>query len=293
MSVMLLAAPATRTNPGSRHLPSCRRRRWLLPNLRRYASALALAGGTAFAVAAGEARADYTGSNHVAVAVYVGGGATGKGVPRVLSILGAARNVTAARMTPAEIQAGALKQYDVVVFTGGSGSGQARALGQGGCQEVKEFVENGGGYVGICAGSYLACSGFSWGLGLINAKTLSPLWKRGTDMVKVELTGRGRDILGPLPGALDCLYYQGPIVGPAGLPDLPEYEPLAFYRSEVAKNGTPKGIMVNSPAIFAGRYGKGRVLCFSPHPEQSKGLENFVTRAVVWAAARREAETSP
>ena len=163
-------------------------------------------------------------------------------MPRVLALLAAATNVTAVRIGPKDIQAGGLRRFNVVMFTGGSGSGQARALDHAGCAEVKDFVEKGGGYVGICAGSYLACSGFSWGLGLINAKTLSPLWKRGTAMVKIELTDRGREILGPLRGELNCLYFQGPIVGPASAQELPKYEPLAFFRSEVAKNNTPKGI---------------------------------------------------
>jgi hypothetical protein len=155
-------------------------------------------------------------------------------------------------------------------------------------------VEQGGGYIGICAGAYLAGSGYPWSLGMQKAKTLSPLWERGVATVKIELTDWGREILGPRQGELDCLYYQGPIVGAGGAPELPEYEPLAFFRSEVAKNNTPKGIMVNSPAILASRFGKGRVLCFSPHPEQSKGLEPFVTRAVVWAASRpRPTEVGP
>jgi hypothetical protein len=204
-----------------------------------------------------------------------------------MALLGAATNVTVVRVSPEDIQAGALQRFDVVMFTGGSGSGQAKALGETGRREVKQFVEQGGGYVGICAGSYLACSGFSWSLGLVNAKTLSPLWKRGTAIVKIELTDRGREILGPREGELDCLYFQGPIMGPGGAPAMPEFEPLAFFRSEVAKNNTPKGIMVNSPAILASRCGKGRVLCFSPHPEQSKGLEAFVTRAIGWVAARK------
>jgi hypothetical protein len=251
-------------------------------------------GWFACAGAAAGTPSDPIAAEHIAVAVYVGGGSTGKGVPRVLALLGAVTNVTVVRIGPEDIQAGALRRFDVVMFTGGSGSGQARALGQTGCREVKQFVEKGGGYVGICAGSYLACSGFAWGLGLLNAKTLSPLWERGTAIVKIELTDRGREILGPRHGKLDCLYFQGPIVGPAGAPELPEFEPLAFFRSEVAKNNTPKGIMVNSPAILTSRFGKGRVLCFSPHPEQSKGLETFVTSAVFWAAARaRQAEAGP
>ena len=280
LAAILKASPEARPNLSSHIMRS------LLPQLNRCAGALALTGWFACACAAVEMPSDHIAPEHIAIAVYDGGGSAGKGVPRVLSLLGAVTNVSVARISPKDIQTGALRRFDVVMFTGGSGSGQARALGQTGCQEVKQFVEKGGGYVGICAGSYLACSGFSWSLGLLNAKTLSPLWKRGTATVKVELTDRGREILGPCQGKLDCLYFQGPIVGPAGAPELPEFEPLAVFRSEVAENNTPKGIMVNSPAIFAGRFGKGRVLCFSPHPEQTKGLETFVTRAVAWTAAR-------
>ena len=287
-AALVTDSPEARRNL-SRHI-----RRLLTQCLSRCACALALIGWVVCAGAAAETPSDLIAAEHIAVAVYVGGGSTGKGVPRVLALLSAATNVSVVRLSPEDIQGGLLRRFDAVMFTGGSGSGQARALGQTGCHEVKQFVEKGGGYVGICAGSYLACSGFSWSLGLLNAKTLSPLWERGTAIVKIELTDRGREILGPCQGKLDCLYFQGPIVGPASAPELPEFEPLAFFRSEVAKNNTPKGIMVNSPAILGSRFGKGRVLCFSPHPEQSKSLDTFVTRAIVWAAARpRLAEVRP
>ncbi len=271
-------------HPVARHSFSRCPRPRLMPRLNRCAFGLALAGWFTLGNAA-DAPGSHNATNHLTVAVYAGAGAAGKGVPRVLELLNATSNMTAVRVSPKEIQDGTLRRFDVVVFSGGSGSAQARALGDAGRQEVEGFVDKGGGYVGICAGSYLACRGFSWSLGLINAKTLSPRWKRGTAIVKIELTNRGREVLGPLQGELNCLYFQGPIVGPAGAPALPEYEPLAFFRSEVAKNNTPKGIMINSPAAFAGHFGKGRVICFSPHPEQSKGLGSLVTRAVAWAAA--------
>jgi hypothetical protein len=280
------SAAITTDSPVARRKVSHLVRRALLARLSRCAGLLALTAWFACACAAAEIPSTPIAANRIAVALYDGGGSTGKGVPRVLALLGAATNVSVARISPEDIQAGALKRFDVVMFTGGTGSGQARALGPTGCREVRQFVEQGGGYIGICAGAYLAGSGYPWSLGMQKAKTLSPLWERGVATVKIELTDRGREILGPRQGELDCLYYQGPIVGPGGAPELPEYEPLAFFRSEVAKNNTPKGIMVNSPAILASRFGKGRVLCFSPHPEQSKGLEPFVTRAVVWAAGR-------
>jgi hypothetical protein len=225
-------------------------------------------------------------TGRTAVAVYDGGGIGGKGVPNVLAQLGRRTNFVARRVCPEDIRAGVLAQFDAVMFTGGSGSGQAKALGKDGRAEVKRFVESGGGYIGICAGAYLACNGFSWGLGIIDAKTLSPLWQRGTGQVELELTEQGRTILGERTGQFDCLYFQGPIVGPAEVAVVPDYDVLAFYRTEIANNNTPKGIIVNSPAIFSGHFGRGRVVCFSPHPEQTKGLEDFVPRAVAWVSAQ-------
>ena len=63
----------------------------------------------------------------------------------MLALLGAETNVSAARISPEDIRAGKLKGFDVVMFTGGTGSGQARALGETGRGEVKKFVEQGGG----------------------------------------------------------------------------------------------------------------------------------------------------
>jgi len=253
----------------------------------QFAFLLAVAGGAGRTAAEAPPRP-------LAAAVYEGAGATGKGVPRVLALLEATPGVTATRIRPEEIRAGTLRRFDVVVFTGGSGHGQAQALEPAGREEVKTFVRQGGRYVGICAGSYLASCGFSWGVNLIKAKTLSPLWKRGKGTVQIELTDRGREILGPFPGKLDCLYAQGPIVGPAHARDLPVYEPLAFFRSEIAKNNTPQGIMIHSPAIFASHFEKGRVLCFSPHPEQTAGLDRLVTQAIIWAGTpARQNGTGP
>lgn len=226
----------------------------------------------------------------IAVAVYDGPGNGGAGVPKVLEEIGRQPDMLAVRVSEEDIRGGALDGFQAVMFTGGSGSGQARALGLEGRQRIREFVDRGGCYLGICAGAYLACSGFSWGLGLIDAKTLSPLWQRGKATVKVELTPAGRRVLGMGEGWFGCLYAQGPIVGPAENENLPDFETLAHFRTEVAANNTPKGIMINSPAVFAGQFGRGRVICFSPHPEQTKRLESWISRAVAWGIQRpREA----
>jgi glutamine amidotransferase-like uncharacterized protein len=222
----------------------------------------------------------------IRVALYDAEGSTGKGVPRVKELLGKEKDVELVVFKPEDIRAGKLAGFNVVMFTGGSGSKQAEAIGEEGRAKVREFVEGGGGYIGICAGAYLACSGFSWGVKVLDAKTASPKWRRGEGNVKLELTERGREVFGASSGQFDVRYVNGPILVPAGAELLPDFEPLAHFRTELAKNDTPVGVMVNSPAIVAGNCGKGRVLVSSPHPEQTPGLEHFVAKAVRWAAGK-------
>jgi hypothetical protein len=225
----------------------------------------------------------------VKVALYCGPGTGGKGPPNLMQRLNTGTNSSIAQVTPEEIRSGVLTNYDVVIFAGGSGSGQANALGAAGREAVREFVGNGGGYIGICAGAYLATSGFSWGLGIINARTASPKWRRGVGTVKMELTGTGSGILGERRGGFEVHYANGPILRPANHPDLPAYESLAFFRTELAKNDTPPGIMVDSPAVIAAEFKRGRVVCISPHPEQTEGLDDIVPRVVEWMSPEKRA----
>jgi glutamine amidotransferase-like uncharacterized protein len=190
-------------------------------------------------------------------------------------------------VTADDIRGGALSKIDVLICPGGSGSKQAENLGAEGCKAIREFVKNGGGYVGFCAGSYLASANYTWSLGILNAKVVDrEHWARGTGDVTLKMTAEGKRILGATDEIVTCYYGQGPLLAPGNSTDVPAYQVLATYNSEIAKKGAPSGVMIGTTAIAAGNYGKGRVLCFSPHPEKTKGLEDFVRRAVRWAAGR-------
>lgn len=221
------------------------------------------------------------------VALYDAGGTGGKGPAAIERILGEA-GMRVDRLGPEEIQAASLTRFDLLVVPGGSGSKEASSIGPQGLQQVREFVDRGGAYMGICAGAYLCTNGFDWSLKILNAKTVSPRWNRGVGEVKIELTPAGRKILGDRAGLLDVHYANGPIITSAAVQGLPDYEVLAFFRTELAKNNTPEGVMANSPAIAAARCGKGRVVFISPHPEQTPGLEDFVRRAAHWATGRAD-----
>ena len=260
----------------------------LLANLsRRCPLALCLVlGATWTAPAASSDSPKAAAPDAVRVALYHGPGTGGKGPVNLKRKLNEGKASSLVEVSPEDIRAGVLTNYDVVIFAGGSGSKEAEAIGEAGRAAVRQFVANGGGYIGICAGAYLATSGFPWSLHLIAAKTISPKWKRGLGEVKVELTDAGRKVIGERAGPFGVLYANGPVVEPAPAASLAPYETFALFRTEMASNNVPVGIMIGAPAIFAGQYQKGRVVCVSPHPEQTPGLEEFIPRAVTWAAQR-------
>ena len=215
----------------------------------------------------------------IKVAVYDDKGATGKGIPSVEAILGQTADIKLTRLKGADIANGGLQGYDLVMFTGGSGSAEAAGLGEKGREEVRDFIRQGGGYVGICAGAYLACSGFEWGLGVLNAKTVSPKWRRGQGEVKIDGQAFGEKLADRA-----IRYANGPIIKADVRKDLPDFEVLVTFRSELALNDTPVGVMANSPAMVRSTFGLGRVFTSSPHPEQTAGWETLVEQAVRWTA---------
>jgi putative intracellular protease/amidase len=225
-------------------------------------------------------------TNFIRVALFDDAGVAGKGVPRVTELLKKTSDIKVSKVTGSQVAAGALTNFDVVMFTGGSGSKQAGALGEQGRENVRRFVREGGGYIGICAGAYLACSGYSWGIGVLNAKPVSSKWARGKGKVEIEMTSKGEALTSLPSGRREILYANGPIIQPGDQKDIAAYEPIAFFRTELAKNGTPEGVMIDSPAMVRGTFGKGRVLFSSPHPEQTSGMEEFIPASVRWASGK-------
>jgi glutamine amidotransferase-like uncharacterized protein len=224
----------------------------------------------------------------VRVALYNSYGTGGKSAWRVERCLTRHPEIVTRRITATEIMAGALGQFDVVVFPGGTGTGTARTIEKKGRSVVRKFVSDGGGLLGICAGAYFATRHYSWSLGVLDAKVLDTAhWARGSGTVRMKLSRAGRRLFSERKAEVPILYWQGPILARAGDPRIPDFEVLATYRTEIAKNGAPRGVMIGTPAIVRGRFGKGRVLVSSPHPEQTSALFDYVPRAVRWLATGR------
>ncbi len=221
----------------------------------------------------------------IPVALFVDGGVGGKGPDMFEETANATADLKVARVTGADIRAGELKGFRVLVVPGGSGSGEAKALDAAGREAVKAFVREGGCYVGICAGCYLASTGYSWSLDLLPAKVIDRAnWLRGTGMLKVEFTADGKEWMRPAEPLALCKYANGPIL--EAIPGSREkLIPLAYFREELVPNGSKPGVMLNTPAAVAARYGRGWAVGVSPHPEQTDGLKQVVPSAIRWAVA--------
>jgi glutamine amidotransferase-like uncharacterized protein len=229
----------------------------------------------------------------VRVAVFQGTG-VGPSADKLIATLQAAATgpFEITRLTAEAIRSGKLADVDVLVHPGGSGSKQGNDLGKEGRLAVRQFVKEGGGYLGVCGGAYLATNDYPWSLNLIDAKVVDKShWARGSGTVTLQLSPEGSKFLRHHKREMAIHYAQGPLLARRewGSRDVPDYESLAIYATEIAKNGAPRGIMARTSAVVRCEFGYGRVFCFSPHPELTDGLHHLIPLSVQWLARR----TSP
>jgi glutamine amidotransferase-like uncharacterized protein len=194
-----------------------------------------------------------------------------------------------------------LARFDVLIFPGGRAHKQADALGENARRAVKDFIRSGGGYVGICAGGFLASAQYDWSLGLVNTRILTgdqempgvgirSMADRGPGTVQIELTAEGQSIFGDRSAPIDISFSGGPIFLGPKWDDLPLTIPLAHYSTEVSNYAPQRGTMIGTPAIFAAKFGAGRIVAIGPHPESTKGAEFLVKLAVLATARTRATE---
>lgn len=227
------------------------------------------------------------------VAIYDHSKGDAKAPPALMRFLTKEAGFVCTRVRPEDIASGCLKEYDVLIMPGGSGSLQAQKLGETGRENIRTWVKNGGGYVGICAGAYLATTYYPWSLNILNARVVDrEHWARGTGQVKVEFTPEGKTALHAPEGEAEIYYGQGPLLAPDTKAEPAPFETLARYKSEIAKKGAPSGVMVGTTAMARGTFGQGRVICFSPHAEVKDG-PNYLTLAGVRWAGKQEALSTP
>lgn len=184
------------------------------------------------------------------VCVYAGSGAVlAKDVETALDRLA----IPYARVNEFDVKAGGLEGCSVLIIPGGYTEKCAIGLGEGGFEQIRKFVKSGGGYIGICAGAYLAperveVRGHPPGLGIIDIRNRR---EAGMGIRTIEVVRPDHPVARGYEGKVEIWYQNGPMIE-AG----EEVETLAVYER-------------GSAAVVCSAYGKGRVIIFSPHPEGS------------------------
>ncbi|BDZ68387.1 hypothetical protein GCM10025860_18350 [Methanobacterium ferruginis] len=230
----------------------------------------------------------------VNVLIYRGEGSTTDSVEGIIYCLKQAEkdnlNIQFNYTTTDVINSKTLANQDVLVISGGD----IRLIFNNpdiNPDDIKKFVEEGKGYLGICAGAYVASNyngeyGSGWGI----APNIECNYASIDDMQPLTLTNYGINTLKYSEGTINpCAFVINdtetitllsfPLINSPRLYKNGNYTPIAIY----TENDT---IMSGSAAILDDTYGSGRIILSGPHPELNPAKPGLVARMVLWASKR-------
>lgn len=220
------------------------------------------------------------GADLIRVALYTGHGTTQRARHNTGAVLNYhGSGIVATTVNESDIPFLSRDSFDVVYFPGGGGTTQAKAIGTAGQEAVKHFVQNGGGYVGVCAGAFLASqhlriSAFKDTTRPVKGKS------RGDGNCTLALTTEGVKDLSPFavdPSAMnktEFFYANGPVMGLSPkLPNVSNPRPLVVFTSSsvpIEKKYTGPNAGQGKVAVGVNNFGEGLVLVSGPHPETNE-----------------------
>ncbi len=168
------------------------------------------------------------------------------------------------------IKNGRLDNSNILCVPGGDMYQYAQSLSPEGMENIRGFIRNGGGYIGICGGAYFASEKVIWqgdqlpmtSLRLFSGTAEGPRNEIAPcpdyAMCKVNTVAPAHPITQSEPDSAWMLYYWGPMLVPnedANIVILGEYD-----------SG-------NQAAMLALDYGRGRVFLIGTHPEIEEDSE--------------------
>lgn len=188
------------------------------------------------------------------IAIYDGDGASWKG------------KILCERITKKMILEGALQRFSTLIMPGGRDKPYHAHLQGSPNQKIRQFVEDGGTYLGICAGAYYGCKlvefdkGFPLEvfeereLSFFNGSAIGPAYGKGTFEYGTEKGARLAKL--GMKDKIFHVYYNG---GPYFSGDFTNVKILARYLD----------LPERPPAIIECKVGKGRAILSGVHLEYS------------------------
>jgi len=241
--------------------------------------------GTSSTVSAAGSALAAGSSDVIKVLIYSGTGASTNCVNGVKTALASANSnnlvsgVTFSYATSSTLTSTILSGYDLLVMPGGSGG--SVYLNTISKSVIQNFVKNGGGYLGICAGAYAAAAhtdGYYDGWGIaphVYAKAVSYEGK-----LNMTITSTGAQVLNRS-GTITISHYNGAAMY------LTSSSAKIFATYADSKTGY-KGYA----DIVGDFYGNGRTVLIGSHPELSPQYPDIIANLIVWATSTSTSNNS-
>lgn len=190
-------------------------------------------------------------------------------IPNLIQWIGC--NLT--RVNGQDIKDGILDYMDILIFPGGEPPLYMAEVGVDGKAKIQEFLDNGGGYMGFCAGTFYASSYTSWKglagadplleapdelLELYDGTAVGHIFEivdfpvPGYAMTEINFETKNHMITNGQPDTMTFWYGGGPYFDLNGT-------------DEVTVLGTYD--VIDKPAMICFDYGQGKVFLSGPHPE--------------------------
>ncbi|EKF84711.1 BPL-N domain-containing protein [Methanobacterium formicicum] len=175
--------------------------------------------------------------------------------------------------TSSQINSNTLSGYDILIIPGGNSATYIQGSNIDD-EAIKQFLNQGKGYLGICAGAYAASNSVDgdysgWGL----ASQVNTIDVSYDGLVEITPTSSGSKLLN---SSETSLYHQnGPVMYATGS--------SASSFASYSDNGT--GYQGYS-AIMGESYGSGRVLLSGSHPELDPQNSQLLVQMILWTTKK-------
>ena len=175
--------------------------------------------------------------------------------------------------TISEINSNTLSGYDILIIPGGNSATYVQGSSIDDAA-IKQFLNQGKGYLGICAGAYSASSNIDgdysgWGL----ASQVNTIDVSYEGLVSITPTSSGSTFLNT--SKVSLYHMNGPVMYTTGS--------SATSFASYSDNGT--GYQGYS-AIMSENYGSGRVILSGSHPELDPQNSQLLVQMILWATKK-------
>lgn len=170
--------------------------------------------------------------------------------------------------------------YKVMIFPGGYAYYYNYWISEAGKTRIRNFVSNGGGYLGICAGAYFASDKVTWNGLTYDDSFMTNAYDESTGYDLDLLSGTA---IGPLDGIanyaadqynMSTFNFSGSNDVLSGYKSTPYPEDILYYGGPYFSIGSGPNVQTlatyeynGQPGIVATTYQSGKVVLFGPHPE--------------------------